>query len=239
MAKKALKGSAPAPGGVADRIGPDMSVAEAEAYKLLRTNLSYAFPDEAANRVIGLTSPMWDEGKALAAVNLAYVMAEADKRVLLIEGDMRVPALAGMLGFSQEPGLVDLLSGLNNIGSAIQSYEVELDEREIGFDVIVAGAVPPDPSELLGSDRMKNLLKRLRERYDYVLLELPPAGAVADASVAASVVDGMVVTVAAEQTLRGSLSEAMRRLRLANANILGFVFSGGVDSASKYNRGRK
>ena len=220
-------------------IGPDMSVEEAEAYKLLRTNLSYAFSGEPASRVVGMTSTKGDENKTLAAVNLAYVMAEADKKVLLIEGDMRTPAVAGRLGFSfsKTPGLAELLAGLNDTDSVIQSYEAKLDDRNISFDVIVAGAVPPDPSELLGSERMQELLRQFREQYDSVILALPPAAAVADASVAARMVDGMVVTAVAEQTVRGDLAEAMRRLRLVHANVLGFAFSG-CEKGGRRRRGK-
>lgn len=235
MAKnKTTKAPAEPKGAAALQTGPRMSVAEAEAYKLLRTNLAYTFPEDKKDRVIGLTSSLWDEGKSAAAINLAYAFAEAEKKVLLIEADMRMPVVAGQLGFAAAPGLSDLLSGMNNIAAAVQHYEVSVDERDISFDAIVAGSVPPDPSEMLSSARMLNLLKRLRERYDYVLLDLPPAAAVSDAVAVSHIVDGMVVVVRGEQSVRDGLEEAMRRLRLADANILGFVFSGGTGSATKY-----
>lgn len=237
MAKKQIQGSAAAPD--SSSIGPGMNAAEAEAYKQLRTNLMYAFPEEQKNRVIGLTSSLWDEGKSVAAIDLAYVMAETEKKILLIEADMRMPVIAQRMGFSEGPGLADLLAGMNNIGGAVKTYEVSLDERDISFDVMVAGAVPPDPSEMLGSERMKNLLKRLRERYDYVLIDLPPAAAVTDAVIASHLADGMVIVVQAERTVRDGLAETMRRMRLANANVLGFVFCGGADSAARYYKGSR
>ena len=215
-------------------IGPNMNFASAEAYKLLRTNLMFSFSGAASNHIIGITSSFRGEGKSITAINLAYTFAEAEKKVLLVEGDMRLPAMAKRLNFLQKPGLSNLLVGLNSIGSAIQEYRVTVDDKQIAFDVIVSGDIPPNPSELLGSERMISLLDRLRERYDYVILDLPPVTAVTDAVIASHMVDGMVVVVRAGHAVRGGLAETMRQLSLANAHILGFVFKGAGGGESKY-----
>ena len=238
MAKMKKNGASAAPNETLNErrymIGPNMNFASAEAYKLLRTNLMFSFSGGTVNHVIGLTSSLRGEGKSLTAINLAYTIAEADKKVLLIDGDMRLPTLAKRLGFSPKPGLSNLLVGLNSIGSAVHQYSASADNKSVTFDVIVSGDVPPNPSELLGSERMRALLGRLRERYDYVILDLPPVTAVTDAVIASHIVDGMVMVVRSEHAVRGSLSEAMRQLRLADAHILGFVFNGATGTDTKY-----
>lgn len=237
MAKAKKRGTTAAPNEAMQErrymIGPGMNFAAAEAYKLLRTNLMFSFSG-GSNHVIGMTSSFRGEGKSLTAINLAYTMAEAEKKVLLIEGDMRLPTLAKRLGFYPKPGLSNLLVGLNTIGSAIQQYRAETDGKEVTFDVIVSGDIPPNPSELLGSERMQTLLERLRDRYDYVVLDLPPVTAVTDAVIASHIVDGMVVVVRSEHAVRGGLSETMRQLTLADAHVLGFVFNGATETDSKY-----
>ena len=238
MAKRSKKGSASAPTEAMHErrfmIGPNMNFAAAEAYKLLRTNLMFSFTGASTNHVIGMTSSFRGEGKSLTAINLAYTVAEAEKKVLLIEGDMRLPTLSKRLGVYAKPGLSNLLVGLNTIGSAIQRFTANKEGKEVSFDLIVSGDIPPNPSELLGSERMQTLLERLRERYDYVILDLPPVTAVTDAVVASHMVDGIVVVVRAEYAVRGALSDTMRQLNLADARILGFVFNGAAGGESKY-----
>lgn len=215
-------------------IGPGMNFAAAEAYKLLRTNLLFSFSGASGNRIIGMTSSFRGEGKSLTAINLAYTIAEAEKTVLLIEGDMRLPTLAKRLNFHAKPGLSNLLVGLNSISTAIQRYRASVKEKEVSFDVIVSGDIPPNPSELLGSERMLTLLDKLRERYDYIILDLPPVTAVTDAVIASHMVDGMLVVVRANHAVRGGLSETMRQLSLADAHVLGFVFNGSSESDGRY-----
>ncbi len=215
-------------------IGDKLNFAAAEAYKLLRTNLMFSFTGDAKNHIIGMTSSIKGEGKSLTSINLAYTIAEADRKVLLIEGDMRLPTQAKRLGLHAKPGLSNLLVGLNAVASAIQTFKAEKDGGVVAFDVIVSGDVPPNPAELLGSDRMKTLLEKLRERYDYVILDLPPVTAVSDALVVSHMTDGVVVVARSGHALRGALSETIRQLKQAEAHILGFVFNGAGDNESRY-----
>jgi capsular exopolysaccharide synthesis family protein len=214
--------------------GPGMNFAAAEAYKLLRTNITFSFSGNEECRIIGMTSSFRGEGKSLTSMNLAYTIAEADKRVLLIEGDMRLPTVSKRMGLRAKPGLSNLLVGLESISSAIQEYRVDLGDKILSLDVMVSGDIPPNPSELLGSERMKSLLKKLRERYDYVILDLPPVNAVTDALIASRVVDGIIVVVRNGHAVRGALAETMRQLRLAEAHVLGFVFNDAGGTNSKY-----
>lgn len=223
----------------ATMIASNMSFASAEAYKTLRTNLLFSFSGGETCPVIGMTSSFRGEGKSLTSVNLSYTLAENRERVLLIEGDMRLPTLSGRLSLRSTPGLSNLLVGLNSVNEAIQHFDVSLDDGQtITTDVLVAGDIPPNPSELLGSDRMQALLEVLRKHYDYIVLDLPPVTAVTDALVASKLVDGMVVVVRANHAVRGALAETIRQLRLVDTRILGFAFNGAEESGSGYYKGK-
>ena len=220
-------------------IGPGMNFAASEAYKLLRTNLMFSFSGAEQCRIIGMTSSFRGEGKSLTSINLAYALTETKKRVLLIEGDMRLPTMAARLNLKKSPGLSNLLVGLNSVGEAVQKYTVPLDDGDvISVNVLVSGEIPPNPSELLGSERMQTLLGVLRERYDYIILDLPPVTAVTDAIVASRIVDGMVIVVRSGNAVRGALAETIRQLRLVNTRILGFTFNGATESGSAYYKGK-
>jgi len=219
-------------------IASNMSFAAMESYKLLRTNLLFSFSGSEGARVIGMTSSFRGEGKSLTSVNLAYTLAVSGRKVLLIEGDMRLPALASRLGLRTSPGLSNLLVGVSN--NTIQSFYVKEEKNaNTVFDVLVSGDVPPNPSELLGSNHMQSLLATLRNHYEYIILDLPPVTAVTDALVACKLVDGMVVVVRNNRATRRSLAETIRQLKLVDAHILGFVFNGASDSGTGYYKGKK
>ena len=171
-------------------IGEYLSFAATEAYKLLRTNLMFALPDQGKCRVVGVTSALRNEGKSTLAINLAYTVAQAGYRVLLIDGDMRLPTLAKRLNIPKRPGLSNLLAGLCTVQDAVQTSDL-LDNLK----AIAAGDIPPNPSELLSSARMETLLRELGADYDFILLDLPPVTAVTDGLVISKLVDGMIVVV--------------------------------------------
>ena len=221
-------------------IGANMNFAASEAYKLLRTNLTFSFSDSDNCRIIGMTSSFSGEGKSLTSINLAYTLAETGKKVLLIEGDMRLPTMAGRLGLQPSPGLSNLIVGMSGIRDVLQVYKVQEEGKNtVSFHVLVSGAIPPNPSELLGSKRMSTFLKSLRAAYDYVILDLPPVTVVTDAVLASKLVDGMVVVVRNNRAVRGALAETIRQLRLVDARILGFVFNGATESGGSYYKGKK
>lgn len=224
----------------AHMIGANMNFAASEAYKLLRTNLTFSFSDSDNCRIIGMTSSFSGEGKSLTSINLAYTLAETGKKVLLIEGDMRLPTMAGRLGLQPSPGLSNLIVGMSGIRDVLQVYKVQEEGKNtVSFHVLVSGAIPPNPSELLGSKRMSTFLKSLRAAYDYVILDLPPVTVVTDAVLASKLVDGMVVVVRNNRAVRGALAETIRQLRLVDARILGFVFNGATESGGSYYKGKK
>ena len=212
-------------------IGDRLNFASAEAYKLLRTNLMFSFTDEDKCRIVGITSSLKGEGKSLTAINLAYTIAETGKKVLLMECDLRLPNIAKRLELEPTPGLSNLLVGLNTASEVVQKGVLQTD-----LDVIVAGDLPPNASELLESSRMQYALEKLSEYYDYVILDLPPVTAVADALVASKLTSGMVVVVRQDYATRAALAETMRQMQYANARVLGFVLNGVVDSELPYQK---
>lgn len=222
-------------------IGPRLSFAASEAYKLLRTNIMFSFADDDTNtgKVIGITSSVPGEGKSMTLINLAYTFAESKKRVLLVEGDMRYPTLSNRLKLKSTPGLSNLLIGLNSINDAIQRFTtVKDDDNHISFDVIVAGTIPPNPSELLGSSRFESLITVLKDNYDYIFLDQPPVTVVTDALITSSNTDGTLIVVRDDRTTRGALAETMRQLNQVDAHILGFVYNGaGAENHKYYKKG--
>ncbi len=196
-----------------------ISFAAKEAYNLLRTNLFFSFSDDVKCHVIGITSTISSEGKSLTSANTAMAMAEAGKRVLLIDSDMRLPTIHKKLGFKAAPGLSNLLVGMNDVEKAI--YRLE----DKGFDVMPAGNTPPNPTELLGSARMEKLLNGLSAHYDYIIIDLPPVTIVSDALVASKYLSGIVFVVRGGRATTGELAEAMRQLEFSNVKVLGFVYN--------------
>ena len=218
--------------------GHNLNFAAAEAYKLLRTNIAFSFSGSDQHRVVGVTSAQRGEGKSLTSMNIAYALAETGKEILLIEGDMRIPTMGTRLNLNTKPGLSNLLVGMNSVSGAVQQYAVSMDDGKIlAFDVMVSGDVPPNPSELLSSERFAALLGKLRERYDYIILDLPPVTAVTDAAIASRLVDGMLVVVREGRAQRSALSESMRQLRLADAHVIGFVYNGVSEKGGYYRKG--
>ncbi len=205
-----------------------------EQYKLLRTNLSFTLPENEKCPIIGITSAMRGEGKSTTAVNLAYVIAESGKKVLLIDGDMRIPSIAKKMGIENAFGLTDLLKG----AGSIQMNDFKYAEFN-NLYIMPSGALPPNPSELLGSARMKNILKSFSESFDCIILDLPPVNLVSDALAVSKYISGMVVVIRADYSEKRELENCFRQLRLSDVNVLGCVvndYKGGRSSYGKYKR---
>jgi len=222
------RGSKATPPPTAAMFGAEMSFAAKEAYKLLRTNLLFSLPEatEGRGHIIGVTSSVRGEGKSTTTCNLASTLAQQGARVLVVEGDLRLPSLHQKLPIVQKPGLSNILVTKVDPAPYIQVVEAgKIDDLPITFDVLSAGDIPPNPSELIGSNRMKSRLEELSRSYHFILLDLPPVTAVTDALVATNLVDGTILVVRNDYTDTGSLKEAVRQLRLVDAKILGFVYT--------------
>lgn len=191
-----------------------------EAYRGLRTNVDFALANTEGCKVVMVTSSVQSEGKSITALNLAITFGQTEKKVLLIDADMRRPKLARLMNLNAPAGLSNLLMNLNQFESAI------VKSKEHNIDMILAGDIPPNPAELLASQRMKKMMTMLRERYDIVIIDSPPVDLVVDAVALSSQCDGVLYVVRAGQTERGAVLHGMEQLEYAGANVLGFVFNG-------------
>lgn len=203
-----------------------------EQYKLIRANLDFTLPEEERCPIIGVTSSMRGEGKSTTAVNLSYVFAEKGSRVLLIDADLRIPSIAKKLGIESSPGLADLLRGK---GAQISEFKSHILSN---WFILPSGAIPPNPSELLGSSRMENILSQLKEMFDYIIIDLPPI-IVSDAISISNLISGMIVVIREDYTEKKELERCFRQLKLSNVNILGCVMNeskAGSGSYSKYKK---
>ena len=215
--------------------GPSLGFEGTEAYKLLRTNLKFAVPAEKACKIIGITSSLRGEGKSTTAINLAYMIAQDGANVLLIEADMRLPGIVSKLRLEKRKGLSNLLAGLCEADEVVIPPTGDCD-----FSVVQAGAVPPNPSELLGSNAMKKYLELWTNQFDYIIFDLPPVGVVSDALVLAERLDGMIVVVRQDFCEQPTLDDTVRKLKYVDANILGFTVTmagHGGKRYAKYNYG--
>lgn len=215
--------------------GGGISFAASEAYKLLRTKLQFSFADESASRVIGFSSALSGEGKSLSAVNLAYTLSQLDKKVILIDCDMRRPTLSEKLAIQKVPGLSGYLTNQHSLEDSIQNCNLK--NEETAFSVIAAGQNPPNPIELLSSARMTKFLQALRQKYDYIILDLPPVGEVSDAMAVAKETDGMLLVVRQNYCDRLVLKDAVRQFQFINAKILGVVYNCATENSGRYGKG--
>ncbi len=200
-----------------------------EQYKLLRTNLSFTIPAEIQCPIIGMTSSNRGEGKSTTAINLSYVLAESGKRVLLIDGDLRVPSIAKKMELPAAPGLTNLLMEQEAMDLSIFRSPILSN-----WYVIPAGELPPNPSELLGSRRMENLLRALSEKFDYIIVDLPPVNLVSDALAISKFITGMIVVVKEDQTEKRELEQCYRQLSLTNVKVLGCVMNNAKTGRDAY-----
>ena len=211
----------------------NLTFASKEAFKRLRTNLVLSFPKEDEScHLIGVTSAQPSDGKSTISVNLAYSLAELGKKTLLIDADMRRASLHEKLSLQKTPGLNELITAqTTNISSALRRYQSS--NSETGFDIIPAGETARNPAEMLNSERMSKLLETLAKAYDYIVIDLPPVGAVIDAVSVAQELDGMMVVVRENACPRNLLSDCMQQINYANVNVLGFVLNGALEGSSK------
>ncbi len=212
-----------APDKRSDQVGRTVPFAAVEAYKLLRTKLHFIFADQDGCSVIGVTSSLPGEGKSITSLNLAYSMSCLSKRVLLLECDMRCPSLAEKLSLRKTPGLSEFLCGQIQADKLLQLCGETGNTQ--AFHFISAGRIPPNPIELLSSRRMQKIMEPLRQRYDYIILDMPSVIETADALEAAKLTDGMLMVVCRDCCDRVAFRSAIGQLSFMNARILGIVFN--------------
>jgi succinoglycan biosynthesis transport protein ExoP len=189
-----------------------------EALRTLRTNVLFSSTNEGGQALV-VTSSGPGEGKTVVASNLALALAQTGQRVLLIDADMRRPRVHEVLEYPQEPGLSNVLIGDTKYDAAVRQME------QTGMAVLTAGHTPPNPAELLGSRRFKDLLQELKTSFDWIIVDTPPVMAVTDAPIVAHVADGTVFVVGAQMTSRGVAKTAVDQLLTANVHVLGAVLN--------------
>ena len=188
-----------------------------EAYKSLRTNIMFTLENE-TSKVILITSSMAKEGKSTVSINTAITFAQTGSKVILIDCDLRKPKVHRYLDLQNQNGLSNLLGGFASLDDVIS-------HTKYGFDCITCGHIPPNPSELLSSNKMADLLVKLREKYDYILLDTPPVNVVTDTCAIGKLVDGAIFVVKHNTTMNTDVDAAIAALEFSETKILGFVFN--------------
>lgn len=189
----------------------------AEAFRTLRTNIQYSFIDKEVKTIM-ITSSGISEGKSSISANFTLTLVNSNKKVLVIDCDMRKPSIHRKMKISNSKGLSDFLTGKVAFEEAVQEVETNL-------YVMTSGLVPPNPSEMLSSNKMREFLVSMKNEFDYIIIDTPPIIAVTDAQVLASTVDGVILVVASNQADKDAVVRAKELLVMANANILGVVLN--------------
>ncbi|KRC87492.1 capsular biosynthesis protein [Terrabacter sp. Root85] len=202
----------------------------AESIRRLRTNILFVDVTTGGHSFV-VTSSVPGEGKTTTTINLALAMADAGSKVLLIDGDLRNPSVASTMGLDGSFGLTTLLLGQADTDDVIQRW------RETTLHVLPAGPVPPNPSELLGSEPMEVLFGKLSHDYDFILVDSPPVVPVIDAVLINKLTHGLIMVVGAERTKKRDLASAVQSLETVDAPVAGFALnmvSAGSSTAHRY-----
>ncbi|EKY29823.1 CpsD/CapB family tyrosine-protein kinase [Clostridium celatum] len=189
----------------------------AEAYRNVKTNIKYSSVDKKTKTIL-VTSSLPGEGKSTTAGNLAFVLAENEERVLVIDCDLRKPALHKLFKVSKNEGLTDIL---------IDKREPQEVIRKVNkyVDLLTCGTKVPNPSEVVGSNALTNLIDNMAEIYDYIIIDSPPVLAVSDAQVLSTKCDGTILVVRSNKTKEKVLKRSCSELSRVNANIIGTVLN--------------
>lgn len=196
------------------------SFAYAEAFKTLRANVEFIAATE-KSKVLMTISTLAGEGKTTVSINLAIALAQSSKKVLLIDCDMRRPKVQRYLRIkhSAQYGLSTALSGSSEYEQAIGFVE------ELGIHVMLSGPTPPNPSELLASDKCDEMFKELLSRFDYIICDTPPVSIVSDALVLSRNIDGAMLVVRQDYASTSQVKEIIEKLETVNVKVLGTVLN--------------
>ena len=199
-----------------------------EQYRAIRTNIEYSNVDQNTKTIL-VTSSDKNEGKTTTVSNLAVSFANLNKKVLILDCDLRNASIHKMFKINNIYGLTDILAKDRAVDKCIQETELE------NLYVLTAGAIPPNPAEILSSDKMKNLIEDLKNIYDYIFIDTPPIGLVTDAGVLSSFTDGVVLVVKSESVEKKYLEETKKKLDAVDARILGAILNSYKSEQKDYN----
>lgn len=189
-----------------------------EAYNELRTNISFSIPKKGC-KIICTTSALASEGKTTSTTNVAISFAKNNKKVLLIDCDLRKPSVDKLLKIENTKGTSDFLVSSDEFDALIHKNVYE------NLDVMTSGNIPPNPVELISSDRMKELIETAGKDYDYIFIDAPPVNVVIDAVLVAQNCDGVMMVVRQGTVDKKMLFEAVKKLKLIEAKIIGFILN--------------
>ena len=196
----------------------DLKNPATEAYRVIRTSIQFAQAGKEL-KTLAVTSCIPNEGKSMTAANLAVVLTQAGKSVLLLDCDMRNPTVHKNFGLSNKLGLSSCISMGTPLSAAVQATKVD------NLYALTSGVIPPNPSELLGSERMRELLQEAREIYDYVLIDSAPLGLVVDAAIIAKNCDASMLLIESSKVKYRFAQEVKAKLEATECPILGVVLN--------------
>ncbi|MDV7688410.1 CpsD/CapB family tyrosine-protein kinase [Enterococcus casseliflavus] len=202
----------------------DPSSPISEQYRTIRTNIQFASSADKQIKTIVVTSSGPGEGKSITSANLAVVFAKSGQRVLLVDADMRKPTVYKTFSLNNASGLSTVLSTSTSVLEAAQKTVID------NLSVLTSGPKPPNPSELLGSARMNQVMEEAKNLYDVVIFDMPPVVAVTDAQIMASKADGTILVVRENVARKESLTKARDLLNMVQARIIGVVYNGAEHS---------
>lgn len=189
-----------------------------EQFRTIRSNIKFSMADKDLKTIL-ITSAGMGEGKSTVAVNIAAAFAQEGKKILLIDGDMRKPVVHHTFGIKNTCGLSNVLSKQNELSEAIQDTKVP------GLDIITSGIIPPNPSELLASRQLDNIVQTLKDEYDLIIFDAPPVLSVTDAQILSNKCDGTILVISSGKTEKANIVKAKELLTLSKATIIGAVLN--------------
>jgi capsular exopolysaccharide synthesis family protein len=200
-----------------------------EAYKTIRTNLLLSVIKKGCKTII-VSSSLPGEGKTTTAVNIAISLAQTDKKILLIDADLRKPRIHSIMNLPNTPGLTNVLSNLS-------SFDKALNKTEYGnLNILCSGITVPNPSEMLANEAIYDLISGLENSYEYIIIDTPPINIVADALPLIKKSDGVLLVVSPRYTTHIEIQKTIKNLEFIDAKIIGFIFNNAVqDKVNKYN----
>ncbi len=214
-----------------DAISGDSKFAIVEGYKIARTNLVFSL-SAAESKLVVVTSWSKGEGKSTATANLAISFSKMGKKVLLVDCDLRRPNIHNLMRLQNKAGTSEIIGKFKTFEETVHRDVLPC------LDVVTAGAIPPNPSELLGSASFENFLHTMEQTYDYIFLDTPPVGVVTDTLLLKNYIAGYVVVVRERVTTHGDIEKTLQSIKLADSKVLGFLKVGCALTDKKYSKGK-